>query len=769
MSLDISSYPMPGESRRLSRRFSNALSLVVITILLVFSFAAVLYNYYKLQTELDRQLEETLMLAETSLPTAVWQMDYSSMNDILGAILINDSIASARIFSEGSLVASKTQPRYSKHDFSRFQQSSRFTVKSLAVKRLGENVGVFEVAISRAKVRQGVIVSIFIVVVLALSLFVAIVLTSMLVTRKYIFTPLVRLESHARLVAKGNLESTIEISGSDEFAELATALNTMAMQLKLSFETLEQKVMERTAELYLAKTDAEKMSQHLSTVGAELQALLNNSPAGILFAGFDRVIQQVNPEVERITGYSAEELVGETTRKLFPTEEIYLSEGKTNYPILRKNGFCQTTVEIRTKAGERRICYWRGRVVTGAGGVDGVVWSLEDITTRLHMEEELLRAKKLESIGVLAGGLAHDFNNLLLAIIGNISLAKRISGEQSEIFDLLDSAHKASDRAKDLTAKLLTFSSGGEPVKLTESLPSLLEESTKFVLSGSNVRCSFDFPDDLWSVKMDRSQINQVIQNLVVNANQAMPDGGMVSIVCENKMVDDDEVPGIGRGRYVCVSVQDQGVGIDPQIIDKIFDPYFSTKEKDSNKGSGLGLSIVHSIISKHGGTIVVDSVPLEGSTFNIFLPAMNGRQPEKVIEDERVTRGAGRILVMDDEEMIRSVVCNMLDHLGYTTVEAVDGEEAVALYKKSVQDGEKFDAVIMDLTVPGGMGGAEATSQLLGIDPRAKVIVSSGYSRDPVLDNFRSFGFCSIVSKPYQLQELSKILAQTLKNSAIN
>ena len=362
MNLDTTSYPLPGETRSLSRRFSSALSLVVISILLLFSISAVFYNYYKLQSELDRQLAETLRLAETSLPTAVWQMDYSSMDDILGAILINDSIASARIFTEGSLVAEKTQPKYGDLDFQFFQNSHQFMVKSLAVQRMGEKVGVFEVAISRAKVRQGVLITIVVVLGLALILCTAIILTSMLITKKYIFTPLIRLESHAKMVAMGNLESNIEISENDDFAQLAAALNTMATQLKASFDTLEQKVMERTADLYFAKTEAEKMSQHLSVVGAELQALLDNSPAGILFVNFDRVIQRLNPEVERITGYSKDELIGNTTRKIFHSEEKYISEGEKNYRVLRKHGFCQTTVEIQTKNGERRTCYWRGRV-----------------------------------------------------------------------------------------------------------------------------------------------------------------------------------------------------------------------------------------------------------------------------------------------------------------------------------------------------------------------------------------------------------------------
>ncbi len=267
----------------------------------------------------------------------------------------------------------------------------------------------------------------------------------------------------------------------------------------------------------------------------------------------------------------------------------------------------------------------------------------------------------------------------------------------------------------------------------------------------------------MWPVEMDRSQINQVIQNLIVNADQAMVDGGTMHISCRNEILAHDQISDLAGGRYVCVAVQDQGRGIPEDILDKIFDPYFSTKQRDSNKGNGLGLSIVHSIVTKHSGIIQVDSKLDEGSTFTMYLPAMQEKISSSPVGEEKVTSGRGRILVMDDEEMIRTVVCNMLEYLGYETVQACDGQEAVELYRQGLENGEKFRGVIMDLTIPGGMGGVEATRQISNIDTEAKVIVSSGYSHDPVLDNFESFGFCNIVSKPYQLADLSRVLTETL------
>ncbi len=751
--------------KSLSRRFSLALSVVVIAILLIFSLAVVIYNYFKIERDLDRQLTDTLHLAETSLPTAVWQMDHGSMDDILEAILINNAIAAVRIVTDDTPAAVKNQPWYGEVDFSYFRaEPTRFHVKSVDVKRLGETVGIFEVALVRAEMKGGIAVTVLLLLALICILCGAILITSVLVTRRYIFSPLMRLESHARIIAGGNLESTIELESNDEFGQLASAYNLMANQLKLSFETLEQKVMERTADLYFAKTEAEQVSHHLSVAGAELQALLDNSPVGILFVGFDRVIQRINPQITRITGYSREELVGQSTRVLYSSEELYESRGKIYYPILRREGFCESNTEIRTKTGALKMCHWQGRTVIAEGGVEGVVWSLEDISMRLKMEEELLKVKKLESIGIFAGGIAHDFNNLLLAIIGNISLARRVSGEDSRTDSLLVSAQKASERAKDLTARLLTFAGGGEPVKSTASLSQLLHESTSFILSGSNVKCVLDIPPDLWSVNMDKGQINQVIQNLVLNADQAMPAGGVVTLSCSNTDVVKDQMPGLEAGPYVCVAVQDVGIGIAEENIGRVFDPYFSTKVKDSHKGSGLGLAIVHSIIAKHGGIITVASSPGKGSRFTLYLPAT--RQAEKEIGEENTALaiGGGRILVMDDEEMIRNVVCNMLNHLGYQAEQAVDGDEAVRAYKNGVEKGEGFAAVIMDLTIPGGMGGAEAVKHVLSVDPGAKVIVSSGYCSDPILDNYHVHGFCNIVTKPYQLKDLSRVLEETLR-----
>ena len=753
----------PGTGSSLSRRFSVTLTLVVMTILVLFSACSFLYSYLKIDNELKAQLDQTVKFAETSLPTAIWQLNYSSMNDVLSAILINHVIVSVRILAEGEVVAAKTADAYADKKFSFFEQSKQFLVKRVDIYSAGEKAGVFEVAISRQKIRQGLILTITGVIVLASLLFVAILCTTLFLTRKYVFKPLVRLEFSARRIAEGELDTTIDAGGGDEIAQLAQAFNTMAHKLKISFATLEHKVDERTADLIDAKIEAEKINQDLRSAGARLQALLDNYPVGILFVGYDRVIKRVNAEMTRISGYSQEELEGDTTRKFYPSQESYEENGRRNYPNLRRKGVCELQNDLLRKDGTSVPCNWQGRIIETSEGLEGVVWSVEDISHRLRLEEELLKVKKLESIAVLAGGIAHDFNNILVAIIGNVSLAERLVEEKNQVRELLARAISASLRAKNLVVRLLAFASGGEPVRGSASLPELLRESVPFVLAGSNVKCEYDIPVALWSINMDRGQLDQVFQNLVLNADQSMPEGGTMTISCANVEVTADDIPGLRPGRYVRAEVRDSGHGIRSEHIDRIFDPYFSTKEKDSNKGSGLGLSIVHSIITRHEGMITVQPGPCKGTAFTLYLPALAEERAEEERPQEVIVKGRGRVMIMDDEEIVRRVVCDMLSYLGYEGIEAGDGHEALSLYERFLREGQRIDAVIMDLTIPGGMGGREAVRRLLLLDPQARAIVSSGYFDASGMHDFRAAGFADIVSKPYQMLDLSRVLSAVL------
>ncbi len=382
-----------------------------------------------------------------------------------------------------------------------------------------------------------------------------------------------------------------------------------------------------------------------------------------------------------------------------------------------------------------------------------------DVTEKKKMIEDLIKAQKLESLGVLAGGIAHDFNNLLTAILGNISLAKMYANPQDIIYDYLHKTEKASIRAQGLTKQLLTFAKGGAPIKKVIPLTELIKDSTSFVLRGSKVKCDYRFGQDLWAVEADEGQLSQVAQNLVINASQAMPDGGTIIIEATNESLALDEFSSLPPGNYIKLIFQDHGTGIPPEHISRIFDPYFSSK----STGTGLGLAISYSIIKNHGGIITVISELGQGTVISILLPAIINHvlRPEK--EDNLQKIGAGKILIMDDDQTVREIAVAMLTVIGCSVEEAGDGKEAIALYIKAQKDGTPFDIVIMDLTIPGGMGGKEAIAALLALDPKARVVVSSGYANDPIMASYKKYGFHGFLPKPFKMDDLNKVIATVI------
>ncbi len=397
----------------------------------------------------------------------------------------------------------------------------------------------------------------------------------------------------------------------------------------------------------------------------------------------------------------------------------------------------------------------------------------QDISFALHnvelaevfkqLGEERQKIEKLESIGTLAGGIAHDFNNILTGIMGNIGLAKRHVQPKSKAGERLVEAEKASLRARDLTQQLLTFARGGAPIKKLVSIAELIQDSTTFALRGSNVRCEFSLVDDLWSAEIDEGQINQVITNLVINADEAMPEGGILNIGAKNRVVKTRSALPLPEGNYVEITIEDHGVGISKEHLSKIFDPYFTTKQK----GSGLGLSSAYSIVKNHSGYITARSKLGVGTTFHIYLPASEKPIPvEKEAVAETAVAGKGRILVMDDEEVIRQLLESELTDVGYEVELTVDGAEAIEQYRKAKESGQPFDAVILDLTVPGGLGGKDVIRKLLEIAPDVKAIVSSGYSTDPIMADFKDYGFRGVVAKPYKMEQLEKTLRSLLRET---
>ncbi len=387
----------------------------------------------------------------------------------------------------------------------------------------------------------------------------------------------------------------------------------------------------------------------------------------------------------------------------------------------------------------------------------------KEMADREKMEEELVKAQKLESLGMLAGGIAHDFNNLLASMLGNISLALLDLDQHHPAYSQLAAAERASLRAQDLTRQLLTFSKGGAPVKKTANVGELVREASGFALRGSRVKCDVGIEDGLYLADIDEGQITQVIHHLVINADHAMPEGGAIRIGCCNVQIGSGNLFGLREGSYVRISVEDSGVGIRKEHLTKIFDPYFTTKQK----GSGLGLATTYSIIKKHGGHISVQSVLGSGTTFHVYLPASRVRTMTRQIEQSDVRKGSGRILVMDDEMEVRETTGNVLTRLGYVVDYAGDGQEAIDRYRTAMETGTVYDLVIMDLTVPGGMGGDEAIKTLREVDPKIKAIVSSGYSNDPIMSDFRKYGFAGVVTKPYRLRDLSEEVHRVISGGA--
>lgn len=395
--------------------------------------------------------------------------------------------------------------------------------------------------------------------------------------------------------------------------------------------------------------------------------------------------------------------------------------------------------------------------------VIGIVCIVKDITQKQKQEGELLRTKKLESIGVLAGGIAHDFNNMLTAVMGYIALAQMKLDPKGKTSEFLVDADKAAMRARDLAQKLLTFSKGGEPVKRKAEISKSLSHCIDLTLSGSNIDHEFICPDDLFPVEFDQTQMEEAFRNILTNAKEAMPDGGHIAVKMENVFIGKESLLNQRKGNYVRLSFKDQGTGIPGELLEKIFDPYFSTKEMGIQKGMGLGLSITHSIVKKHNGLITVESDLGQGATFNIFLPA--AVHAPKISEEisaaptEYVSH-KGRILVMDDEKMIWDVAGQMLTHLGYDIDYAINGNDAIDAYVEAKSNQSPFDAVILDLTIKGGLGGKATIAKLLEIDPDVKAFVSSGYSDDPVVTGYKAYGFIGVIVKPYNINDLSDALA---------
>ncbi len=493
---------------------------------------------------------------------------------------------------------------------------------------------------------------------------------------------------------------------------------------------------------------------------ARFRALTESSPA-MIYIYQDGRIQYANPAMIRTFGYSMDEIGDKDLleRSLHPDSVDYVKQ-RMKARDEGEPGSVRFEIKVITKSGEVRVLDLSAGMIE-YNGRPAAIGSAFDITEARRMEEELLNMRKLESLGVLAGGIAHDFNNLLTAIIGNVSLARITLSQDHPVYRNLVEMENASLRARDLTHQLLTFSKGGAPVKKTASIARLLRETIQFTLSGSHLMPEFAIADDLWDANIDQGQVSQVVNNIAMNAAQASPSGVSLEISAANVVLDaPDELP-LDPGRYVKISFTDHGAGIPADVLSRVFDPYFTTK----SKGNGLGLTTSYSIIRKHGGHITASSQPGRGSCFTVYLPASSGNAEAVRGAVEPLARTRGSILLMDDDDAVLQVAKSMLEYLGYETACVHGGEEAIESYARRLESGAPFDAVIMDLTIRGGMGAVEAVKALRKIDPGVKALVSSGYSLDPILVEHGRHGFAGTVGKPYDVNRIAKTLRETIKS----
>jgi PAS domain S-box-containing protein len=592
-------------------------------------------------------------------------------------------------------------------------------------------IGKITIGISDYGIRQQIEKSILFVI--AINLVVALVLGIVLfiASKKIVLDPVAELARATSTLGGGDLSVRVNVETSGEIRSLVDSFNQMLGNLE----------------------KATVSKEHMDKI---IDSMIDT----LIVVSGDRKILMANSAALALLGYEEKELAGQPF-------EIVMGHGPAKCErimneILSKGFIGNLEAEYRTKDGRRISMLFSGSTMPGKHNVTEIVCVAKDITKIKELEEELQKLRKLESVGVLAGGIAHDFNNLLQGVFGFISMAGISIDDRGKALAALEKAEKALETAVGLTGQLLTFSMGGKPVMKRIALPSVIGNSVNFAMSGTNSDSRITVAKELWQVEADPGQIGQVIQNVVINAREAMPGGGNVEISAGNVDLPAGDHPLLPEGgKFVRIAVGDSGTGISEKHLPRIFEPYYTTKPK----GSGLGLATSFSIVRNHGGMIDVKSEAGKGSTFFIYLPAREAGEapPGESRAGAAAQSRKGRILVMDDEEQVRDVAMGLIDALGHNVECAENGEVAIEKFRQARNSGTPFDIVILDLTIRGGMGGEEAIGKLREIDPDVTAIVSTGYSDNPVVSEYRTYGFATYLNKPYTIHSLKESLDSLL------
>lgn len=518
-----------------------------------------------------------------------------------------------------------------------------------------------------------------------------------------------------------------------------------------------------TIEMALYKSEVEKKLKESEEL---YRFLFDNYPEIYLTLDENHNIISANEFGADQLGYKNNDLFGKSINLIINDYDKATFQ-QTLEKVKNKNNAENEIIEIRMVTKDNTELWTRVRIKPSIRNDKKIfIIVCEDVTKLKLMEQKLIDTQKLESIGTLAGGIAHDFNNMLTVIMSNISLARlRLTGEEvidiSEITNFLSEAESNIFKTKDLTQQLLTFSKGGKPSKkISNKITQILSESSKFVTRGTNIDCRVYVKDKLWAVEIDEGQIGQVVNNIVMNASQSMPDGGDIYISVENAKIKDEDQITLKSGKYLKIVIKDKGIGIEKDKLSKIFDPYYTTKEN----GHGLGLSITYSIIKNHNGHIEARSEINQGTEFIIYLPAIGNIEVSDEDEKKQLKfSDKGRILFMDDEESIRDSAKKILIQLGHEVTCVKEGNELLEIYEQQEKNNNSFDLVIMDLTIKNGLGGLETIKKLIEKYPEAKAIVSSGYSSDLSLSEYKKHGFLECITKPYTVEEFSSKISNVL------